>query len=116
MIKETAYSFVYSTKGENCYKRFTPQHSPVSYAVCWSGNISNQDRNKLDTLIKKQVGTVGREQVTFISKQERQIINRVQYIFGDETHLLISEFDNRRIDRKNIYKIHTLEPRVVVIH
>ena len=39
-------------------------------------------------------------QVTFISKQERQITNRVQYIFGDDTHLLISEFDSRRIDRK----------------
>ena len=56
-------------------------------------------------------------QVTFISKQERQITNRVQYIFGDDTHLLISEFDSRRIDRKkNVYKIHTLEPRMVGIH
>ena len=32
-------------------------------AVCWSGNINNRDRIKLDTFIKKANGTVRMERV-----------------------------------------------------
>ena len=32
-------------------------------AVCWSGNINNQDRSRLDIFIRKANGTVRREYV-----------------------------------------------------
>ena len=32
-------------------------------AVCWIGNINNQDRSRLDTFIKKANGTVRMERI-----------------------------------------------------
>jgi hypothetical protein len=73
-------------------------------SVCWSGNISKQDRDRLEKFIKKASGVVGRKQDTFTSTHERRLTDRIQKILADDTHPLRPEFDSRRIDRSSRFR------------
>ena len=68
-------------------------------SVCWSGNISKQDRDRIEKFIKKASGVVGRNQDTFALTHERRLTDRLAKILDDDTHPLRPEFDSRRSDR-----------------
>ena len=44
--------------------------------VCWDGNISKQDRDRLDKIIKKVEGVIGKRQGTFDTHYQRGLIKK----------------------------------------
>jgi hypothetical protein len=74
--------------------------SVLTYAcVCWWGNLSKQDSDRLEKIVKKAGSVVGKKQETIESVCQRRLTERLTSILADETHPLRPEFDSRRIDR-----------------
>ena len=67
--------------------------------TCWGGNVTKQDRNRLDKQIKKAGGVVGRQQDDLETLYRRLVTKKPTAILTDDTHPLQPEFDSRRNDR-----------------
>ena len=67
--------------------------------VCWGGNASKQDRDRMEKTIRKAGRVIGRQHETFESVYQRRLTDRLMKILSDDTHPLRSEFDSRLIDR-----------------
>ena len=67
--------------------------------VCWGGNASKQDRDRLKKTIRKAGGVIDRQQEIFDSVDHRRLTDRLMKILSDDTHPLRPEFDSRLIDR-----------------
>ena len=63
------------------------------------GNLSKQDRDKLDKIVKKAGSVVGKKQESIDSICQKRLTDRLTSILADETHPLKPEFDSRLIDR-----------------
>ena len=67
--------------------------------VCWGGNASKPDRDRLEKTTRKAGGVIGRQQETFESVYHRPLTNQLMKTLSDDTHPLRPEFDSRLIDR-----------------
>ena len=61
--------------------------------ACLGGNAAKQDKDRLEKIIKKAEGTVGRKQESFQSAYHRLLTDRLNTILADETHALRLEFN-----------------------
>ena len=61
--------------------------------VCWGGNISKQDRDTLDKIIKKAESVVGKRQDRFDTYHQGRLTNKLTDILHDDTHPLKADFD-----------------------
>ena len=67
-------------------------------AVCWGGNVTKQDKDRFEKLIRKAGGVVGKKQDTFSDMYDRKLRDRLKTILTDETHPLHVDIDSRRSD------------------
>ncbi len=74
--------------------------SVLTYGLtCWGGNMTKQDRNRLDKLIKKASGVVGKTQDSIGQTYHKRVMNKLSGILQDDTHPLRQTFDCRVIER-----------------
>ena len=73
-------------------------------AVCWNGNISKRDRDRVEKFIRKASGVVGKRQETFTQRQEHRLLTKIQTILADMTHPLRPEVDKYKTDRSNRFR------------
>ena len=73
--------------------------------TCWGGNISGQDRNRLNKNIKKASGVVGRKQDDVETMYQRLVTHKLTSVLADDTHPLRPEFDSRRMDRSGRFRV-----------
>ena len=67
--------------------------------ICWGGNITKQDRKRLDKQIKKAGTMVGRQQDDLETLYRRLVTKNLTAILTDDTHPLRPIFDSRRNDK-----------------
>ena len=72
---------------------------------CWGGNMTQQDRNRLDKNIKKAGGVIGRAQENMETAYHRLVTDKLLTVLADETHPLRPEFDNRQTDRSDRFRL-----------
>ena len=70
-------------------------------AVCWGGNLCKTDKEKLEKVIKKAGGVVGRKQDTLSDMYNGKLIDRLKIILTDETHPMHDELSSRQSNRSN---------------
>ena len=70
-------------------------------AVCWGGNLGKADKDKLEKVIKKAGGVVGRGQDTLSDMYSRKVTDRLKIILTDETHPMHDELSSRHSNRSN---------------
>ncbi len=73
--------------------------------TCWGGNISKQDKGRLDKIIKKAGSVVGRTQDNLDVLYERRLTKKLTDILHDQTHPLRQEFDSRIIERSGRMRV-----------
>ena len=61
--------------------------------------MTKQDADRLDKLIKRAGGIVGRKQETFMTLYETRLKDKLNNVLTDDTHPLQDELDSRRIER-----------------
>lgn len=74
-------------------------------ATCWGGNITAQDKGRVDKIISKAEGVTGREEEHFDLVYHRRLTDKITTILTDNTHPLREEFDSRRIDKSGRLKL-----------
>ena len=72
---------------------------------CWGGNVTKRDRDRLDKIIKKAGGVVGRKQDDIQTIYKRQVVRKMKAILADRDHPLYSEFDSRLIERSGRFRV-----------
>ena len=74
--------------------------------------MSKQDRARLDKIIRKAGGVIGRYQDDFETLHHRVVTRKLHKIMTDSTHPLRQEFDSRKTDRSNRFRMpHTRTTR-----
>ena len=73
-------------------------------SVCWGGNISQRDKDRLEKLIKRVSGIVGQRQDSFDHLNDKQLIDKFHIILTDDAHPLRHDFDSRRISRSGRFR------------
>ena len=73
--------------------------------VCWGGNVSKQDRDKLDKIIRKAESVVGKRQNRFDTYYQGRLTNKLTTILHDDTHPQKVDFDNRIIERSRRLRV-----------
>ena len=63
--------------------------------ACWGGNINSQDRDRLDKIIKRASGVVGKKQDDISSLRTRCTLHKMREIQIDKSHPLHDEYDRR---------------------
>ena len=71
--------------------------------------MTKQDKNKIDKLIKKAGGVVGRSQDCIGQTYHRRVMDKLSGILQDDTHPLRSTFGGRVIERSG--RMRTLKAR-----
>ena len=80
--------------------------SVLSFGVSsWGGNISKQDRDRLDKIIRKAGTVVGEKQEDLTSLCKKYTLNKLTDILNDKTHPLHDEFHNRQIERSGSLRV-----------
>ena len=74
--------------------------------VCWGGNVSKQDRDRLDKIIKA-ASIVGKRQDRFDTYYQGRLTNKLTDILHDDTCPLKADFDNRIIERSGQFRVPT---------
>ena len=72
---------------------------------CWGGNLSKQDKGRLDKLIRKAGGVIGRKQDDLGTLHDRVVIRKYHKIMSDNTHPLREEFESRKTERSNRFRL-----------
>ena len=72
--------------------------------LCWGGNVAKRDRDRLDKIIKKAGGVVGRKQDDIQTIYLRLVMKKVTNILDDIEHPLFIEFDSRVIERSGRFR------------
>ena len=73
-------------------------------AVCWGGNITKQDKDRIEKIIKKAGNVVGRRQETFDTLYNRRLTQKLTGILCDNRHPLSVEFESRQSARTAIFR------------
>ena len=77
--------------------------------VCWGGNLTNQDKIRLEKIIKKGGGIVGRKQDSFDTLYEKRVgAKKMSDMLLDDTSPLQAEFTSRL----NIHSCRYRAPKV----
>ena len=71
--------------------------------TCWGGNVAKAERDRLDKIIKKAGGVVGRKQDDLQTMYNRLVKKKTTGILADRDHPLHIEFENRLIERSGRY-------------
>ena len=72
--------------------------------TCWGGNISIQDRSRLDKMIKKAGGVIGKKQDNLDTMCTHRTEIKMKNILKDETHPLRDEYTSRLNRRSGRYR------------
>ena len=76
--------------------------SILTFAMsCWGGNMSKQDKNRLEKIIRKAGGVIGTQQADVETLYNRVVTRKFQAITSDSSHPLRQEFDSRQCERSN---------------
>jgi hypothetical protein len=73
--------------------------------TCWGRNLCKRDQDRLNKIIRKAGGVIGRAQDTLDTLYNRRITNKLADILDDKTHPLRYEFDSRRIERSGRLRV-----------
>jgi len=73
--------------------------------VCWGGNISKYDRDRLDNIVQKAESVIGMRQNKFDTHYQRQLTNNLTDVLHDDTHPLKMDFDNNIIQRSGHFRV-----------
>ncbi|XP_077984681.1 uncharacterized protein LOC144439278 [Glandiceps talaboti] len=80
-------------------------NSVISYCiVCWGGNITQQNKRRLDKLISKAGNVIGKKQLKADEVLHERMTDKVLPIMRDETNPLRQEINVRRIDRSGRFR------------
>ena len=80
--------------------------SVITFGITsWGGNISKQDKDRLDKIIKRASGVVGNKQDDFETLLKQRDITKTTQITFDLTHPLHDNFETRLIDRSGRYRV-----------
>ena len=69
-----------------------PKHTITFASVCWGGNVNKTEKSKLDKIIKKASGVVGKQQDSFKNMYEKRVYKKANQILSDESHPLRKNF------------------------
>ena len=72
--------------------------------TCWGGNVTKRDKDRLDKIIKKAGGVVGRKEDDIQTIYKRLVIKKATNILADNEHPLYKEFDSRIIERSGRFR------------
>ena len=72
--------------------------------ICWGGNISKQDKGRLDGVIRKAGRVVGVQQHDIDTLIDKRTTDKMNVILSDRTHPLRPEYDNRFLERSGRYR------------
>ena len=68
-------------------------HSVLTFgAICWGGNIQDQDKNRIDKIIRKAGNVIGRQLTNFDNFCNERTVEKMKRIANDSTHPLHEEF------------------------
>ena len=73
--------------------------------TCWGGNVAKRDRDKLDKIIRKAGGVVGRQQDDIQTTYKGLVRKKATNILADDNHPLFEEFDSRVIERSGRFRV-----------
>ena len=72
--------------------------------VCWGGNVSKTDKDRLDRVIRKAERVIGTEQHNMDTLYDRRVAAKLKAILKDETHPLRAELDSALIQRSGRFR------------
>ena len=73
--------------------------------VCWGGNTTQQDRDRLQRIVKVASKIIGENQDDVITLCERQTLGRMKNIISDPEHPMYLDYRLLKIDRSGRYRI-----------
>ena len=76
-------------------------------SVCWGGNISKRDWERIEKVIKKTEKVTGGHHDSFDILYHIRLTNKTARILSDDSHPLWTEFNDRRIDRSGRLRVPT---------
>ena len=80
--------------------------SVITFGITsWGGNINKQDKERLDKIIKRASGVVGKKQQDLGTLLTQRNTTKTKTITTDQTHPLYDEYDSRLIARSGRYRI-----------
>ena len=72
---------------------------------CWGGNISMQDKNRLDKVIKKSGSVIGKKQLDLQAICSSVTLRKMKEIVKDQTHPLFTVYNSLLIERSGRYRV-----------
>ena len=60
--------------------------------ICWFGNVSQKDKNKLQRVVNISSKITGLKQTSVTALYEKQILRKANKIINDSTHILYNEY------------------------
>ena len=60
--------------------------------MCWFGNVSQKDKNKLQCVVNISNKITGFKQSSFTALYEKQVLYKANKIINDNTHILYNEY------------------------
>ena len=60
--------------------------------ICWFGNISQKDKNKLQRVVNISSKITGLKQTSVTALYEKQVLRKANKIINDSTHILYNEY------------------------
>ena len=77
----------------------------IFICVCWGGNISKQDRDRLDDIIKKAKSGIGKRENKFDTNYQRRLKNKLIDVLYDDTYPLKTDFVNTIIQISGHFRV-----------
>ena len=59
--------------------------------ICWFGNVSQKDKNKLQRVVNISSKITGLKQTSVTALYEKQVLRKANKIINDSTHILYNE-------------------------
>ena len=60
--------------------------------ICWFGNVSQKDKNKLQRVVNISSKITGLKQTSVTALYEKQVLRKANKIINDSTHILYNEY------------------------
>ena len=73
------------------YKSYIQSVLTFSF-ICWFGNVSQKDKNKLQRVVNISSKITGLKQTSVTALYEKQILRKANKIINDSTHILYNEY------------------------
>ena len=84
--------------------------SVLSFGLtCWGGNLTKRDTGRLNKVIRKAGGIIGRTQDDLDTLYDRRTTKKLTVILNDKTHPLRRDFDSLKQDRSNRFRLPVIK-------